>query len=142
MIPTLIGIASGIVVILLFHLLRRFDKGLVYGLILTGIGFIYVGFTWSELQAIIISSVQAVLFLVLAYFGIKKTMYLLAAGYFLHGAWDLLYAPFAPPHLIPPSYDLFCLSIDFTIGFYLLWYANRNAKMKTVHSLSIQNNIN
>ena len=142
MIPTLIGIASGIVVILLFQLLRRFDKGLVYGLILTGIGFIYVGFTWSDLQAIIISSVQAVLFLVLAYFGIKKTMYLLAAGYFLHGAWDLLYAPFAPPHLIPPRYDLFCLSIDFTIGLYLLWYANRNAKINTSHSLSHQKDIN
>ena len=142
MIPTLIGIGSGIVLILLFELLRRFDKRLVYGLILTGIGFIYVGFTWSNLQAIIISSVQAVLFLTLAYFGIKRSLYLLAAGYFLHGTWDLVYAPFAPPHLIPPGYDLFCLSIDFTIGFYLLYYAYQNAKNKASNSLANQNTVN
>ncbi len=141
MIPTLIGIGSGIVLIILFQLLRWFDKRLVYGLILTGIGFIYVGFTWSDLQAILISSVQAVLFLTLAYFGIRRSIYLLAAGYFLHGTWDLVYAPFAPPHLIPPGYDLFCLSIDFTIGLYLLYYAYHNAKKKTSHTLSYQSDL-
>lgn len=141
MIPTLIGIGSGIVLIILFQLLRWFDKRLVYGLILTGIGFIYVGFTWSDLRAIIISSVQAVLFLTLAYFGIRRSIYLLAAGYFLHGTWDLVYVPFAPPHLIPPGYDLFCLSIDFTIGLYLLHYAYQNAKKKTSHSLSYQSDL-
>lgn len=138
MIPSLIGIGSGIVIIVLFQVLRQFDKGLVYGLILTGIGFIYVGFTWSDLQALIINSVQAVIFLAVAYFGIKKTMYLIAAGYFLHGTWDLVYAPFAPPHLIPPRYDLFCLSIDFTIGLYLLRYAYQNAKGKASYSVPNQ----
>lgn len=132
MIPTLIGIGSGLVVILLFHRLRQFDKPLIYGLILTGIGFIYVGFTWSILQALIVSSLQAVFFLGLAYFGIKKTVYVLAAGYFLHGTWDIIYPFFFPPDLLPPGYDLFCLSIDFTMGLYLLWYAPRNAKLSKV----------
>lgn len=140
MIPSLIGIGSGIVVMLLFYIFRQFDKPLVYGLILTGIGFIYVGFTWSVLSALIVNSVQAVFFLALTYFGIKKTVYLLAAGYFLHGTWDLIYPFFFPAGLLPPHYDLFCLSIDFTMGLYLLWYARRNAMKKKLHCVSITKN--
>jgi|SRR5688500_17526876 len=130
MIPSIIGISSGIIIILLFHLLRQFDKSLIYGLILTGIGFIYVGFTWSDLKALIVNCVQAVLFLMLAYFGVKKSVYLLSSGYMLHGIWDLVYAFFAPPNLIPPQYDLFCLSIDFTMGLYLLFLGYQNANLK------------
>lgn len=51
MTAALIGISSGLVVIFLFILLKQFDKKLIYGLILCGIGFLYVGFTWTNLQA-------------------------------------------------------------------------------------------
>jgi hypothetical protein len=128
MTPSLIGIGSGIFLILLFHLLQRFDKRLVYGLILTGIGFIYVGFTWSATDALVINSLQAVFFLLLAYVGIRKSVLLLTAGYFLHGTWDLVYGYFAPPGLVPPHYDIFCLAIDFTIGAYLLIVRNKLMK--------------
>lgn len=126
MLPSIIGISSGIFLILLFQLIKQFDKTLVYGLVLTGIAFIYVGFMWTDLQALLTSCIQAVLFLLLAYIGIKKSIYLIAVGYILHGCWDLLFAPFAPAHLIPPGYDLFCLTIDFTMGLYLFYYAFRN----------------
>ncbi len=120
MIPVIIGISSGLIIILLFVILKQVDKKVVYGLILTGIGFLYVGFAWTDLQALIVNSAQAVFFLFFAYYGIKKNLYILAAGYFLHGSWDLAYDLFANSNLIPPHYDLFCLSIDFTIGFYIL----------------------
>jgi hypothetical protein len=126
MLPSIIGISSGIFLILLFHWMKQVDKSLVYGLILTGIGFIYVGFTWTNLEALVICCIQAVVFLLLAWVGIRKSAYLLALGYFLHGTWDLLFAPFAPAHLIPPGYDLFCLTIDFTMGFYLFYDAYQN----------------
>ncbi|WP_290792379.1 DUF6010 family protein [Flavihumibacter sp. UBA7668] len=126
MIPSIIGISSGIFLIFLFHWMKQVDKSLLYGLILTGIGFIYVGFTWTNLEALVICCIQAVLFLLLAWVGIKKSGYLLAMGFFLHGTWDLLFAPFAPTHLIPPGYDLFCLTIDFTMGLYLFYYAFQN----------------
>ena len=45
---------------------------------------------------------------------------LLAAGYFLHGIWDLAFGLWASSKLLPPHYDLFCLAIDFTMGLYLL----------------------
>jgi len=120
MIPVIIGISSGLVVILIFVLLKRIDKPIIYGLILSGIGFLYVGFTWTDIQALIITCVQAVFFLFIAWYGIKNGLAILAAGYFLHGIWDLIYDLFSSSSLIPPHYDLFCLSIDFTIGFYLL----------------------
>ena len=119
MIPVIIGIISGLLVILFVASFRGLDKQVIYGLILSGIGFLYVGFTWSDTKALIITSGQAIFFLLIAGYGIKK-LSILSAGYFLHGIWDLVYDLFFSSNLIPPHYDLFCLSIDFTIGLYLL----------------------
>ena len=128
MLSVIIGISSGLLVILIITSLKGLDKPTIYGLILSGIGFIYVGFTWSDTRALIINCTQAIFFLFIAWFGIRKSLYILAAGYFLHGTWDLVYNLFPDSNLIPPHYDLFCLSIDFTIGFYLLVIRYRNVK--------------
>lgn len=125
MTSAIIGISSGLLLIFLFIMLKQFDKKLIYGLILCGIGFLYAGFVWSDTQALIINAAQAILFVFLAYFGIKKQTTILAIGYFLHGTWDIIYHLFQDPGMIPPQYDLFCLSIDFTIGFYLLLIRNK-----------------
>jgi hypothetical protein len=132
MTPIIIGISGGLLIILLFSILKQFDKKVIYGLILAGIGFLYAGFTWTNLQALIINSAQAVFFLLFAYYGIKKSLYILAAGYFLHGSWDLAYDLFPSSNLIPPHYDLFCLSIDFTIGIYILGLNNQFPTKKII----------
>ena len=137
MTPLLIGITSGLITILLFTVLKQFDKKVVYGMILTGIGFLYVGYTWMDLQAFIMNSVQAIIFLFIAYYGIKKNLYILAAGYFLHGTWDLVYHLFADSGLLPPRYDLFCFSIDFVIGFYLAAIQYRSGNRQAMVSESI-----
>ena len=67
MLAIIIGIASGIVTILIIMLLKQLDKRVMYGLILTGIGFLYVGFVWKDLHALVVNSVQALLFLFIAY---------------------------------------------------------------------------
>ena len=128
MIPVFIGIVSGALVILIFYLAKQFDKAIMYGLILSGIGFLYVGFTWSDTTALIVNCVQAIFFLFFAAYGIRKDLYILAIGYFLHGTWDMVYNLFPGSNLIPPHYDLFCLSIDFTIGLYLIMYSYRKLK--------------
>lgn len=120
MIAAIIGISFGFFIILLFGILRQFDKKLIYGLILAGIGFLYVGFVWTDLQDLVINSIQAVIFLLLAYYGMQKNIYVLAAGFFLHGFWDITYTFWRDPQLIPPHYNLFCLTIDFVMGFYIL----------------------
>ena len=128
MTPVIIGILSGVLTILTIAILKSLDKPIVYGLILSGIGFLYVGFTWTDLRSLVINCLQAILFLLFAYYGIKRSLNYLITGYFLHGTWDLLYNLFPNSNLIPPHYDLFCLSIDFTIGFYLLVIKYRTVK--------------
>jgi len=118
--PLLIGIVSGVATIVLIALLPLRDTKLVYGLALAGIGFLYVGFVWTDLSALIINAAQAIAFVLLAYFGVRKSGFLLAGGYFLHGCWDIVYNLLAAPGLVPPQYDWFCSSLDFTIGIYLL----------------------
>ena len=84
------------------------------------VGFLYVGYTWMKFDQLVITIIQAVVFVFIAYFGVKRSIYILAAGYFLHGLWDLGYKYIADSQLIPPEYDIFCLTVDFIIGAYLL----------------------
>lgn len=121
----LIGISSGLLIIGFFLLLRQLDKRAIYSLILVGIGFLYVGYTWSDLSSLIITSIQATIFLFIAYWGLKKSMLILAAGYFLHGGWDIVYGFVDSSSLIPPGYDVFCSSLDFVIGIYLIIFSKQ-----------------
>lgn len=125
MLSSIIGISSAAFLIVLLMMLKGSDRQVVYGLVLTGIGFLYIGFTWTDLTSLLITATQAFVFLVIAWYGIKKSMYVLAVGYFLHGSWDLAYEFLSMPDLIPPHYDLFCLSFDFTVGIYLLFLARK-----------------
>ncbi len=124
MTAALTGTLLGIIIIVALALVKQLDKQLVYALILAGIGFLYVGFTWSDTASLVITALQAVAFLLLAYAGTRNSNYLIA-GYFLHGCWDMAYNLFPDRHLIPPHYDWFCLTIDFTIGIYLLARYNK-----------------
>lgn len=123
-----IGIVAAVLVILIVGFIPQLEKKIIYGLILAGLGFLYIGFTWSDLNQVTVSSLQALIFLLLAYIGIRRTISLLTIGYFLHGAWDLLYNSFSSSHLIPPNYHLFCVSFDWTIGLYLLVLKFRKSK--------------
>jgi hypothetical protein len=126
MIPIIIGVSASMLLVLLLLTVKQFNTQLVCGLVLTGIGFLYIGYTWTDRVSLIINCIQAVVFLVLAYFGVKRSIYVLSAGFFLHGIWDLVYDLFAKPGLVPPHYDLFCLSYDFVIGIYLLFVARKS----------------
>lgn len=89
---------------------------------LTGIGLLDAGFAWTDLQTLIVNSIQAVLFLFIAYYWIVKYKIMLAAGFFLHGCRDMAYIFIATLGLIPPQYEWFCLPIDFSTGIYLITY--------------------
>ena len=126
----IIGISSAVLTILFIAILKQLEKTTIYGLILSGIGFLYVGFVWTDLQAVVINCIQAVVFVFIAYYGLKKSIYILAAGYFLHGCWDIAYRVIQEPGLIPPHYDLFCSFLDFTIGAYILLYKKQFSTTK------------
>jgi len=73
------------------------------------------------------------------YYGIKKNIYILAIGYFLHGCWDITYRLLQDPALIPPNYDLFGMSLDFTVGLYLLIFSKQFLNKKIAASRSFYN---
>jgi hypothetical protein len=120
MIGAAIGSISGLLIILIIARLKCLDKSIMYSLILTGIAFFYVGFTWTDRISLLICSLQVILFIFIAYFAVNKYFYILPTGYFLHGLWDLAYSFFQSSNLMPPQYDTFCITIDFSIGFYLV----------------------
>jgi len=64
MIAAIIGISLGIVVIFLISILKSLDKKLMYALILSGIGFLYVGFTWTDKLSLSVTTIQAVFFFI------------------------------------------------------------------------------
>lgn len=121
MTAALIGLFSGLLIIIMV-ILKGYQKRGFYGLILSGIGFLYVGFAWQDLHALVMNSIQAMVFLNIAYYGMQKNINILAAGFFLHGGWDMAYDIFGNTGLIPPQYDWFCLTLDFVIGTYILIY--------------------
>ncbi|MBC7847781.1 MAG: hypothetical protein H7Y10_14975 [Flavobacterium sp.] len=131
MTPILIGISSALLLIVLFELLKQFKKGHIYALTLSGIGFLYVGFTWTSTPTVIIASIQAITFSFIAYYGLVKNSYILVAGYFLHGLWDISYNIWQNASLIPPHYDWFCMSLDFTVGIYLAWKVLNQKQIST-----------
>jgi hypothetical protein len=124
MISYLIGTTAGLVTITGIRLFLKSNERLIYALVLSGIGFLYVGFTWMDTPQLIITAVQAILFLLCAAFGMRN-IFVLAAGYFLHGLWDLVYNYFTAFDHVPPHYDGFCLSIDFVMGAYILYNKKR-----------------
>ena len=126
-----IGISLGFVSILFSRLLKQLDEKAFYALMLSAIGALYVGYTWTDKTSLIINCIQTFFFGALAYLGIKKNMYFLAAGFVLHGAFDLVYSLFSLPDLRPPHYDLFCWSIDWVIGVYLFIIAHRKLNAVT-----------
>lgn len=125
MIPLLIGVFGGLITILLINILTRKNRLVYYGLVLCGIGFLYVGYTWTDIYQLVTTCIQAFVFIIFAYYGITRSIYIMAAGYFAHGIWDILYDQVFTTQLIPPHYDIFCLSIDFFIGGYLLIFRKR-----------------
>ena len=72
MIPIVIGITTALLQITLFEVLKNFKKDSIYALTLAGIGFLYVGFTWTDTPTFIITSFQAIVFLLIAYYGLVK----------------------------------------------------------------------
>jgi hypothetical protein len=94
----IIGIVSGLISIVCITLMKKLDKATVYAMILTGIGFLYVGYTWTDPLSLALNSIQALGFMFIGYFGIRN-LHLLALGFFLHGGWDLVYDVLPLPDL-------------------------------------------
>lgn len=115
----LAGLLGALLTTVVFLFFR--DKKLLFSIVLAAIGFLYIGFNWSDSTLLTVSVVQAVVFLLLAYYGYQGSALLLVAGYFLHGLFDLGFHFLADTRLMPPEYDMICLGYDWAIAAYLFY---------------------
>lgn len=111
-----IGIVTTLVVLGLVELLRFLEKRLIAAFSLVGIAFIYVGFAWYDLTALIYVIAGAALFIALSYFGYTRNFMLIVVGLILHGVWDLLFPLISS--VAPNGYDIFCITIDLLMAIY------------------------
>ena len=122
----LLGLLTAAVIAGAIELLRL-DKLTAGSLILTGIGFIYVGFAGDDTPLLIVNGTQAMVVWLLAYGGLRKNPMLIPLGLLLHAAWDLGYHYLVDGTGIPEGYEMYCVVVDLGLAGWL-WrrFINKN----------------
>lgn len=111
-----IGIITTVAVVVMIELLRNFDRRLIGSLTLTGIAFIYIGFSWADVPSLVSAILAVAVFFWLSYFGYKRNFVLVIAGLVLHGIWDIVFPLFSTT--APEGYGIFCLTVDLLLALY------------------------
>lgn len=119
----LIGLATTAAVIGFLEIFRSVDKKLIGALTLSGIAFIYVGFSIGDLTSLFVSVFGVSFFLALSYWGYRKNFILIVIGLVLHGLWDIIFPHYSSQ--APEGYDIFCITIDMLFAPY---FALKNYK--------------
>ena len=117
----LIGIISGLVIILTgkltgFERNRRFYPAI---LIVIGLLYILFGFIDGRFEIIVFESLFAAIFIGIAFVGLKKSLLIAAVGIFLHGVFDVTHNLVIENSGVPSFYPQFCLTVDFVLAIYL-----------------------
>lgn len=99
--------------------LLHFDRLIAGSLILTAIGFIYVGFAGDDTILLLVNGTQALVIWLLAYGGLRKNPMLIPLGLLLHAAWDLGYHYLVTGTGIPEGYELYCVVVDLGLAGWL-----------------------
>ena len=102
--------------------LFRFDRLTAGSLVLTAIGFIYVGFAGDDSILLLVNGTQALVIWLLAYRGLRKNPMLIPLGLLLHATWDLGYHYLVDGTGIPEGYEMYCVVVDLGLAgyFYLI----------------------
>lgn len=126
MLITILFALVTIVILKLFSYDRAND---LMSCFLAGTGFIYVGFAISDgrTEHLAIEIAAAVVFLAVALIGRWYSIYLLGAGYIMHGIWDILHHWIIDTEVVHWYPDI-CLVYDVIIGLYII--GNHYIRMK------------
>lgn len=111
-----IGLITTVTIIAILEIFKLLEKRLVAALILVGIAFIYVGFSWEDVSSLLLVTLGVIGFFSLSYFGYKRNFNLIVLGLVLHGIWDVVFPYFSS--VTPVGYDIFCITIDFLLAIY------------------------
>ncbi len=136
MIEALIGVAVGVLTIVLARIIR--GQHWLYSLGLLALPSLYAFFALQAgeqavgVKEMIYGVPFVVVGLVFAFVSVRQSAVVVGAFWILHGLYDLTHSRFFTNAGVPAWYPVFCFSVDVVIGAYLLWLSRRisNANLR------------
>lgn len=131
MIEALVGVAVGVLTIVLARLIR--GQRWLYALGLLTLPSLYASFALHAgeqavgVKEMIYGVPFIVVGLVFALVSVRQSAVVVGAFWILHGLYDLTHSQFFTNAGVPGWYPAFCFSVDVVIGAYLLWLSRRIA---------------
>ena len=124
-----IGIVIAVLIIYLLNKWHPNNRPRIYAVLLATFPVYYWLFALYKLdyKAFLLELGAGLVFILIAYFYLKfryiKFLYILSAGYLIHGLYDIFhYLLFVSPG-IPSWWPEFCGAVDLILGVYLVVYA-------------------
>ncbi len=114
-----VGGALGLVGVIEAALLSRQDAFIFLGVLLGGIGSVYLGFAIADgrTSAIAVQIASAVVFVNVAFVGVaQESAVLLGLGYLGHAAWDAVHHEGHGPTRVRTRYPPFCVVADVVLA--------------------------
>ena len=119
----LIGLLLGLLFVLLVHTIPPQPARQAIALFLAFTACVYAGAMLAERPPALVIALELVISAVvftLAAVGLRASTSALAAGYVLHGFWDLLHRPSAVPTRVAAWFPPLCAGFDFVVAIALL----------------------
>jgi len=119
-------------VVCVFAMLTGFDRDRVfYPMLLVVVASYYILFAaiGNSTTALTIESLPAVIFLLLAVAGFKKSLWLIAAALVGHGVFDMFHGVFIHNPVVPPWWPGFCMSFDVLAGVFMAVLLKRRSAL-------------
>jgi len=129
MIEALIGVAVGVLTIVLARIIR--GQRWLYALGLLTLPSLYAMFALQAgeravgVKEMIYGLPFIVAGLVFAFVNVRHSAVIVGAFWILHALYDLAHSRFITNDGVPGWYPIFCFSVDVVVGAYLLWLSRR-----------------
>ena len=108
---------------------QRYTEILV--ILLAVIAALYVGPTIGGAQsAFMLETSVALLLIALSVYALRANLLVLAAGYALHGLWDMTHGLWVR-HILPPWYAPMCVGYDLAVAACIVYEYRRRESLKT-----------
>ena len=118
-----VGLLLGLLFVLVVHTIPPQPARQAIALFLAFTACVYAGAVLSQAPPapfIALELVVSAVVFTLAAVGLRASTSALAAGYVLHGVWDLLHSPRAVPTRVAPWFPPLCAGFDFVVAIALL----------------------
>ena len=118
-----IGLLLGLVFILLVHSVEPMPARQMIALFLAFTACVYVGALLAQQVPFPVTVAEialAAIVYALAVVGLRASTTSLAAGYALHGIWDLVHRPLVVPTRVASWFPPLCAAFDFVVALALL----------------------